>query len=296
MASVAKHIRRLRTGRHMTQEELAEKLFVTRQAVSAWETGKSQPDLETLERIAAALGVEVTELIYGAPQSPNLRKLKQRWAVIGGTCVMILAVLLIMVLKNGAYGTWRYGLSYQWVDSNYRIAYEEIPGGCSEELDLNDLESNVGKVLYQDDTGCRILVDSVDENRQGKYRVWFRAYGVYGRSGGTLVSGCQTTSVEKTSWTLDMSSSHDCHCGRRGIPLHPGRGQRTHLPRRQQLRLPPQSPGGRHWGACVYRGAGSADCDRLRPLPLFHRADLLLGYLLIFQRFSSESIDKPQNR
>ena len=70
MASVAKHIRRLRTERRMTQEDLAGKLFVTRQTISAWETGKAQPDLETLERIAAALGVEVMELIYGAPQSP----------------------------------------------------------------------------------------------------------------------------------------------------------------------------------------------------------------------------------
>ncbi len=41
MASVAKHIRRLRTEQHMTQEDLAEKLFVTRQTVSAWETGVS---------------------------------------------------------------------------------------------------------------------------------------------------------------------------------------------------------------------------------------------------------------
>ena len=43
MASVGKHIRNLRTARHMTQEELSEKLFVTRQAVSAWETGKALP-------------------------------------------------------------------------------------------------------------------------------------------------------------------------------------------------------------------------------------------------------------
>ena len=94
MASVAKHIRRLRTERHMTQGDLAEKLFVTRQTVSAWETGKAQPDLETLERIAVVLGVEVTELIYGAPQSPNLRELKQKWAIIGGALVSAIAALL----------------------------------------------------------------------------------------------------------------------------------------------------------------------------------------------------------
>ena len=40
MASVGKHIKHLRTARNMTQEQLAERLFVTRQAVSAWERRK----------------------------------------------------------------------------------------------------------------------------------------------------------------------------------------------------------------------------------------------------------------
>ena len=53
MASVGKHIRRIRTERHMTQEQLAEKLFLTRQAVSAWETDKAQPDVETLNEDAS---------------------------------------------------------------------------------------------------------------------------------------------------------------------------------------------------------------------------------------------------
>ena len=44
MASVGKHIKHLRTARNMTQEQLAERLFVTRQAVSAWETEKALPD------------------------------------------------------------------------------------------------------------------------------------------------------------------------------------------------------------------------------------------------------------
>lgn len=207
MASVAKHIRRLRTEQHLTQEDLAGKLFVTRQTVSAWETGKAQPDLETLERIAAALGVEVTELIYGAPRSPNLRKLKQEWAVIGGGCVLVLAVIVLILLKNGTYGTWRHGLAFQLSDSNYQIAFTEVSGDYSVELDLTDLDRNAGKVLYQEESGCRILVDSVDENEPGEYRVWFRAYGVSARTGGTLVSGCQSTPVEKNSWSLDMDAS-----------------------------------------------------------------------------------------
>lgn len=67
MAAVGRHIKQLRTARGMTQEALAQKLYVTRQTVSAWETGRSQPDLDALEQIAAALGAEVTEVIYGLP-------------------------------------------------------------------------------------------------------------------------------------------------------------------------------------------------------------------------------------
>ena len=98
MASVGKHIRRLRTERNLTQEQLAEKLFVTRQAVSAWETGKAHPDVETLERIAAALDVDMTEIIYGVPQSPNLRMVKRRWALIGGSVIAVLALMLIILM------------------------------------------------------------------------------------------------------------------------------------------------------------------------------------------------------
>ena len=55
MRDIGKNIRDLRIQRNMTQDELAEKLFVTRQTVSNYETGKSRPDIEMLERIAEVL-------------------------------------------------------------------------------------------------------------------------------------------------------------------------------------------------------------------------------------------------
>ena len=204
MSSVGTHIRRLRTARHMTQEQLAERLFVTRQAVSAWETGKALPDVETLERIAAALEAGVTEVIYGVPKTPDLKRQQRKWMATGGITASILAVILIIFLKNGGYGTWRHGLAYQFFDSNYAVHSEMVP--WSMELDLTDLESNAEKVLYEDETGCRIVVDQVDENRPGEYRVWFRSHGVYDRAGGTLVSGCHSVPAEKTTHTLSMSA------------------------------------------------------------------------------------------
>ena len=58
-------IKDLRKKKNMTQDELAEKLNVTRQAVSNWENGKTQPDVETLTQLAEVFGVSVERIIYG---------------------------------------------------------------------------------------------------------------------------------------------------------------------------------------------------------------------------------------
>lgn len=65
MSSVGKNIQKFRKAKNITQEELAEELNVTRQAVSNWETDKTQPDVDTLTQLSEALDVTVEELIYG---------------------------------------------------------------------------------------------------------------------------------------------------------------------------------------------------------------------------------------
>lgn len=65
MSSVGKNIRKFREEKGFTQDALAEKLSVTRQAVSNWECGKTEPDIDTLHKIACALEVSVEEIIYG---------------------------------------------------------------------------------------------------------------------------------------------------------------------------------------------------------------------------------------
>ena len=65
MNAVGKNLKQLRQREKLTQDALAERLHVTRQAVSSWETGKTQPDIETLTTLAEALNADVRELIYG---------------------------------------------------------------------------------------------------------------------------------------------------------------------------------------------------------------------------------------
>lgn len=56
-------LRRLRKAHHITQQELAEKLYVTTSAISKWENGQNYPDIETVCRIANLFGVSVEELM-----------------------------------------------------------------------------------------------------------------------------------------------------------------------------------------------------------------------------------------
>lgn len=51
----------------MTQEDLAEKVGVTRQAVAKWESGESLPDLEKSKLLAEVLGVSLDDLANHAP-------------------------------------------------------------------------------------------------------------------------------------------------------------------------------------------------------------------------------------
>ena len=58
-------IKSLREKKKMTQEELAEKIFVTRKAVSKWERGQGFPDISLVEPLAKALDISVIELLSG---------------------------------------------------------------------------------------------------------------------------------------------------------------------------------------------------------------------------------------
>lgn len=57
----------LRREKGLSQEQLADQLYVTRQAVSRWENGETVPNTETLKRLSAVLDVSINTLL-GAPR------------------------------------------------------------------------------------------------------------------------------------------------------------------------------------------------------------------------------------
>lgn len=58
-------LKSLRTDKSLTQDELAEKLYVTRTAISKWESDRGYPNIESLKQIAKFFSVTVDELLSG---------------------------------------------------------------------------------------------------------------------------------------------------------------------------------------------------------------------------------------
>ena len=63
--NIARNITNLRKKHKVTQEQLADAINVSPQAVSKWETAKGLPDITLIEPLAKALGVSVMELMSG---------------------------------------------------------------------------------------------------------------------------------------------------------------------------------------------------------------------------------------
>ena len=60
-------LKKLREDNNMTQDQMAEKLMVTRQAVSRWELGETQPNTETLKILSREFDISINTLL-GSPR------------------------------------------------------------------------------------------------------------------------------------------------------------------------------------------------------------------------------------
>ena len=65
MVEFHEKLQELRKSRGLTQEELAEALYVSRTAISKWESGRGYPSIESLKAIAGYFSVTIDELLSG---------------------------------------------------------------------------------------------------------------------------------------------------------------------------------------------------------------------------------------
>ena len=119
----------LRTERGMTQDELAEKMFVTRQAVSRWEKGETVPNAETLKLLSGFFDVSINTLL-GSPR-----------ALVCQCCGMPLEDAIISHNRDGSpnedYCKWCYAdgtYTYSDMDELIEVCVKNMAGdGFTEE-------------------------------------------------------------------------------------------------------------------------------------------------------------------
>lgn len=95
MNTISDNIKRLRKKSGMTQDELAEKMHVTRQAISNWETGKNQPDIDTLAALAEAFTTDINDLLYGNKKNEYPRYQRKYKISVSVCCAVVLLFLIL---------------------------------------------------------------------------------------------------------------------------------------------------------------------------------------------------------
>ncbi len=95
---ISKNLKRLRSEKGITQEQLAEMLFISRQSVSSWENDRTQPDIEMLGKLSEVFGVSLEELIYGKKRNTSLETEKPNYNT---TLLLVFSILGSLLAGTG---------------------------------------------------------------------------------------------------------------------------------------------------------------------------------------------------
>ena len=91
---ISRTLKRLRSEKGITQDDLAKLLFISRQSVSSWENDRTQPDIDMLVKLSEIFDVSVEELIYGKKRNTDLETEKPNHTAMLITVFSILGSLL----------------------------------------------------------------------------------------------------------------------------------------------------------------------------------------------------------
>ena len=101
-------LQELRKSRGLTQEELAEALFVSRTAISKWESGRGYPSIDSLKEISSYFSVSIDDLLSG--EQLIFIAEKENKSNLNGVCDLLLgfvdlfSLMLIFLLLLEGYG------------------------------------------------------------------------------------------------------------------------------------------------------------------------------------------------
>ncbi len=93
---IGKKLRQARLEAKLTQEQAAERLFVSRQTISNWENEKSYPDIASVVKLSDLYSISLDELLKG--DAKMLEHLEENTDVVNSSRKLILAAALNVVV------------------------------------------------------------------------------------------------------------------------------------------------------------------------------------------------------
>ena len=106
--NVSEKLRELRKKSGMTQEQVAQKIGVTRQTISSYESGRTEPGLDILKELSRVYGVEISELLIDNDQLDRTvdydwNQMKSKWAanmIKRATRISVIGFLSTVLLRS----------------------------------------------------------------------------------------------------------------------------------------------------------------------------------------------------
>lgn len=97
-------LKQLRISKNMTQDDLAEKLHITRQSISKWEQGQSEPNLETIKEICLIFNVSISELVDDdkaivTTKEERQLKLENKLFIANGAFLIFGTLLTVVLIR-----------------------------------------------------------------------------------------------------------------------------------------------------------------------------------------------------
>ena len=108
-------IKKYRVEFSLSQDELAEKLFVTRQSISNWENDKTYPDIKSLVLLSEAFSVSLDQLVKGDMEEMKKKINEQEQAQLNkesGVLGVLMLLVMFLAVPLARYGGWLGGVVY----------------------------------------------------------------------------------------------------------------------------------------------------------------------------------------
>lgn len=150
---VGKFIAELRTKHNLTQQQLGDKIFISRKSISKWENGNGLPSIDLLLPLSDILNVSLEELLEGKFLNKNveaksgiadkvLKSPKFRLSVVIGSMLMLFLILCFLIYHLNE--TTLFSINYE--DDNFTITKGTLSFSNSEcEISLGDFRANLSK-------------------------------------------------------------------------------------------------------------------------------------------------------